>query len=108
MSLQCNIWYLLWWILNNYFKTSNTTTLNSDSCDYLINRSLSKIKKKRIFDEAIHLVTQWKHSIDPTIDYLNMLGTPVAEIIPQYSTFLLNKGVYHCIKEWNFPKLTAP
>ena len=84
-----------------------TGTLNSDSCDYLINRSLSKIKKKRIFDEAIHLVTQWKHSIDPTIEYLNMLGTPVAKIIPQYSSFLLNKGVNHCIKECNFPKLTA-
>ena len=36
-----------------------------------------------------------------------MLGTPVAKIIPQYSTFLLNKGVNHCIKECNFPKLTA-
>ena len=62
-----------------------TGTLNSDSCDYLINRSIPKIKKKkRIFDEAIHLVTQWKHSIDPTIDYLNILGTTVAKIIPQY------------------------
>ena len=36
-----------------------------------------------------------------------MLGTPVAKIIPQYTTFLLNKGIKHCIKECNFPKLTA-
>ena len=57
-----------------------TGTLNSDSCDYLINRSLSKIKK-RIFDEAIHLVTQCKYSIDPTINYFKMLGTPVAKLI---------------------------
>ena len=55
-----------------------TGTLNSDICDYLINRSLSKIKKG-IFDEAIHLAIQWKHSIDPTIGYLNMLGTLVAK-----------------------------
>ena len=36
-----------------------------------------------------------------------MLGTTVAKLIPQYSTFLLNKGVNHCIKYCNFPKLTA-
>ena len=60
-----------------------------------------------MFNEAIHLVTQWKHSIDSTIDYLNKLGTPVATIIPQYSTFLLNKGVNHCIEECNFLKLTT-
>ena len=47
----------------------------------------------------MYLVTQWKHSIDLTIDYFNMLGTPDAKIIPQYSTFLLNKGVNHCIKK---------
>ena len=35
-----------------------------------------------MFNEAIHLVTQWKHSIDPTIKYLNILHTPVAKIIP--------------------------
>ena len=26
---------------------------------------------------SIHLVTQWKHGIEPTIKHLNMLGTPV-------------------------------
>ena len=36
-----------------------------------------------------------------------MLGTAVAKIITQYSTFMLNKGGNHCIKEYNFPKLTA-
>ena len=36
-----------------------------------------------------------------------MLGTLVAKLIPQYSTFLLNKGINHCIKQCNFPKLTV-
>ena len=36
-----------------------------------------------------------------------MLGTPVSKIVPQYSTFLLNKGVNHCIKKCNFPKITV-
>ena len=58
-------------------------------------------------NEAIHLVTQWKHSIDPTNKYLNMLRTPVATIIPQYSTFMTSKGANHCLKESNFPKLTV-
>ena len=60
-----------------------------------------------MFNEAIHLITQWKHSIDPTIKYLNMLRTPVAKNIPQYSTFTSSKGANHCLKESNFPKLTA-
>ena len=75
-------------------------TLNSESCDYLINRSLSRIKNKKVnFDQAIHLVTQWKHSIDPTINYLKMLGNPVAKIIPQYTTNMLYKVKKHCLKE---------
>ena len=36
-----------------------------------------------------------------------MLGTTVAKIITQYSTFMLNKGGNHCIKECNFIKLIA-
>ena len=75
----------------------------------MINRLLSKVnnKNKYMFNEAIHLVTQWKHSIDPTIKYLNMLRTPVANIIPQYSTFMTSKGANPCSKECNFPKPTA-
>ena len=75
----------------------------------MINHFLSKVNKKNkyVFNEAIHLVTQWKHSIDPTIKYLNMLRTPVAKIIPQYSTFMTSKGANNCLKESNFPKLTA-
>ena len=53
-------------------------TLNSDSCDYLINRSLSRIKNKTLFWSGYSFYTQWKHSIDPTTDYLKMLGTSVA------------------------------
>ena len=60
-----------------------------------------------MFNEAICLVTQWKHSIERTIKYLNMLRLPVAKIIPQYSTFMTSKGANHCLKESNFPKLTA-
>ena len=83
-------------------------TLDFESCEYLIKRSLSRIEKKKVnFDQALHLVTQWKHSIDPTIDYLIKLGTPVAKIIPQYTTNMLYKGINHCVKECNFPKLTA-
>ena len=36
-----------------------------------------------------------------------MFTPPVTKTIPQYSTFLLNKGVNHYIKECNFPKHTA-
>ena len=36
-----------------------------------------------------------------------MLRTPVAKNIPQYSTFMTSKGANHCLKESNFPKLTA-
>ena len=84
-------------------------TLTNEKCTFLINRFHSKVnkKKKHIFNNAILLVTQWKHSIDPTIKYLNMLHTPVAKIIPQYSTFMTSKGVNHCLKESNFPKLTS-
>ena len=90
----------------NFLSSMRNGTLNSDSCDCLINRLLSKIEKS-IFDEAIGLVTQWKHNIDPTIDYLKMLGTLVLKIISQCTTFLLNKGGNHCIKECNFIKLIA-
>ena len=62
----------------------NNGTLTNEKCKFLINRFLSKVNKnnKYIFNEAIHLVTQWKHSIDPTIKYLYMLRTPVAKKIP--------------------------
>ena len=36
-----------------------------------------------------------------------MLRTPVAKIIPQYSTFMTSKGVNNYLKECNFLKLTA-
>ena len=36
-----------------------------------------------------------------------MLRTPVAKIIPRYSTFMTSKGSNHCLKKCNFPKLTA-
>ena len=51
-----------------------------------------------MFNEAIYLVTQWKHSIDSTIKYLNILRIPVAKIIPQYSTSMTSKGANHCLK----------
>ena len=57
-------------------------SLTSEKCEFLINHFLSKFYKY-IFNEDIHLVTQWKHSIDPTIKYLNMLRTPLSDIIPQ-------------------------
>ena len=41
-----------------------------------------------MLNEAIHLVTQWRHSIDPTIKYLSMLRTPVIKTISQYKTHL--------------------
>ena len=49
-------------------------TLMIDNCRYLMNRCLSKIDKVKnnIFDEAIHLVTQWKHGIDSITKSLNM------------------------------------
>ena len=73
----------------NVLSQMRNGTLNSESCEYLIKRSLSRIENKKVnFDQAIHLVTQWKHSIDPTIEYLNMLGTPVAKIIPQYLSLI--------------------
>ena len=61
----------------------------------------------RSFDDAIHLVTRWKHGIPPTITYLNKLGTPVCKILPSYSSIITTKTINHCIKESNFPKLTA-
>ena len=81
----------------NISSLMRTGTLNSDSCDYFINCSLSIIKKG-IFGETIQLVIQCNHSIDPTIDYLSMIFTLIPKRIPQYSIFLLNKGVNHCIK----------
>ena len=36
-----------------------------------------------------------------------MLGTQVVKNILQYTMFLLNKGVNHCIEECDFLKLTA-
>ena len=84
-------------------------TLTNEKCKLLINRFLSKVNKnnKYMFDEAIHLVTQWKDSIESTLKYLNLLRTSVAKIIPQYSRFMTSKGANHCLKESNFPKLTA-
>ena len=35
------------------------------------------------------------------------MRTPVAIIIPQYSTFMTSKGANHCLKECNFPTLPA-
>ena len=74
--------------------------LTNKKCEFLINHFLSEINKKKIifFNEAIHLVTQWNYSIDPNIKYINMLRTPVAKIIPQYSTFMTSKGANYCLK----------
>ena len=36
-----------------------------------------------------------------------MLRTPVAKRIPQLKIFMTSKGANHCLKECNFPKLTA-
>ena len=93
----------------NILSLMRNGTLTNEKCKFLINRFLSKVNKKNkyMFNEAIHLVTLWKHSIDPTIKYLNMLRTPVTKIIPQYSTFMTSKGANHCSKECNFPKPTA-
>ena len=75
-------------------------TLINKKYEFLINCFLFEINKKNkyIFNEASHLVTQWKYSIDPTIKYLNMLRTTVAKNIPQYSTFITSKGVNRCLK----------
>ena len=45
--------------------------------------------------------------LTPTIKYLNMLRTPVAKNIPQYSLLLTSKVAKHCLKESNFLKLTV-
>ena len=75
-------------------------TLINKKYEFLINCFLFEINKKNkyIFNEAIHLVTQWKYSIDPTIKYLNMLGTPVSKFIPQYSAAMTFKGSNHYLK----------
>ena len=36
-----------------------------------------------------------------------MLRTPVAKRIPQLKIFMTSKGANHCLKECNFPNLTA-
>ena len=58
----------------------------------LDNRSLD------IFDDAIHLLNQWKDGITPTITYLNKLDTPVCKILPSYSSIMTTKVITHCIK----------
>ena len=70
---------------------------------------LSKLDNRslKIFDDAIHLVNQWTHGINPTINYLNKLGTLVCKILPSYLSIMTTKVINHCIKESNFPKLTA-
>ena len=93
----------------NIFSLMRNGILINEKCVFLINCLLSKINKKNkcIFNEDIHLVTQWKYIIDPNIKYLNMLRIPVVKNIPQYSTFITSKGANHCLKEFNFPKITA-
>ena len=73
-------------------------TLTNEKYVFLINRFLFPQKNKCMFNETIHLVIQWKQSIDPIIKYLNMLRTLVANIIPQYKTFMTSKGANHCLK----------
>ena len=48
-----------------------------------------------------------KYGIEPTIKCLNIFGPSVANIIPQYPTSTKIRVVSYCIKESNFPKLTA-
>ena len=59
-------------------------TSTNEKCEFLINRYLSKVNKKNkyVVNEDINFLTQWKHSIDPTIKYINMLRTSVAKSIP--------------------------
>ena len=61
-------------------------TLTIDQCTVLTNRCLSKLDNRGLkrFDDAIHLVNQWKHNLTSTITYLNKLGTPVCKILPSY------------------------
>ena len=84
-------------------------TLTTDQYTLLTNRCLSKLDDRslKIFDDDIHFVTQWKHGIRPTITYLNKVGTPVCNFLPVYSSIMTTKDINHCIKETNFPKLTA-
>ena len=53
----------------NILSLMRNGTLTNEKYKFVINRfhSKVKIKNKYMFNEAIHLVTQWKHSIDPTI-----------------------------------------
>ena len=84
-------------------------TLTTDQCTLLTNRCLLNLDDSslKIFDNAMHLVTQWKHGIHPTITYLNKVGTPVCNILPVYSSIMTTKTITHCIKESNCPKLIA-
>ena len=93
----------------NILSSMRKGTLITDQCTMLTNRCLSKLDNSslKIFDDAIHLVNQWRHGISPTITYLNKLGTPVCKILPSYSSIMTTKVINHCVKESNFPKLTA-
>jgi len=93
----------------NILSSIRKGTLPTDQCVIFTNRCLSKLDNSslKIFDDTIHLVTQWKHGINPTITYLNKLGTPVCKVLPSYSSIMTTKAVNHCIKESNCPKVTA-
>ena len=93
----------------NILSSMRKGTLITDQYTVLTNRYLSKLDNRilKIFDDAIHLVNQWKHGIPPTITYLNKLGTHVCKILPSYSSIMTTKVINYRIKESNFPKLTA-
>ena len=93
----------------NILSSMRKGTLTTDQCTLLTNRCFSKLDNRslKLFDDAIHHANQRKHGITPTVTYLNKLGTPVCKILPSYSSILTTKVINHCIKESNFPKLTA-
>ena len=85
----------------NILSSMRKGSLITDQCTLLTNRCLSKLDNNslKIFDDAIHLVTQWKHGIPPTITYLNKLDTPVCKILPSYSSIMTTKTINYCIKQ---------
>ena len=93
----------------NILSSMRKGTLTTYQCTMLTNRCLSKLDNRslKLFDDAIHLVNQWKYGITPSITYLNKVGTPVCKLLPSYSSIMTTKVINHCIKESDFPKLTA-
>ena len=88
----------------NILSRMRTGTLQRKDVDIILSRCIDKFSKdeRNSFNDAIHLVPQWKMAHPIVFKYLCNMNTPLAKITAKLQS-MRNDGVNHCVKESSLP-----